>query len=426
VTCGVGHRQRVASSGDCAPDIDACDAGPCDCVYDTWAQWGDCQSESCGTGLRSRARDVIAQPRGLNCDGAEDVEQCEVACTCDAAEWTPWQQCPVTCRGPGASPRRERHRDVWRGAGCATVETSPCLVPACARPCSERSAHMTTSCDADSGHACTVRCEDGYRPVEASAICADGVYLQEVGCEPVSCDEPPVVANALDLSRCAGIADGGECRVRCITGFELTGGPLQPLQCSGGKWLSRAGSPLDSDICTPLSCGPVPAIPHGVGDCAGPGECEEFGCEPHFALTEPLACIAGNWNHPRCVPGDGEPYRAPAPAPAAWRILKTVFEPESSSIISRPSTANSAVAVAAGTEAGKQRSLSDESTGSQSSQRRSSSSTDSANSDSSRKNSSASSTASDSDGPLSLRGAGVNLEGVCVEPPEARFPFYDN
>ena len=114
---------------------------------------------------------------------------------------------------------QHRERAVWRGAGCEGSQTQICNLPPCDRPCRESKEHMAQPCDVLSGDACLVKCEKGFVPVNAAAICSDGAFLSPVACRPAGCTNPPAIANA-DVAACAGTAEGGECRVRCEPGFE--------------------------------------------------------------------------------------------------------------------------------------------------------------------------------------------------------------
>jgi len=193
-SCGGGTKRRnrvvAASPGKggrpCMPEdsseIEACNMQSCDeCVDGVWGGWSDWSSCSatCGTGFRSRHRDVSQHPNhcGAPVTGVEDdFAPCDaaVACVpdadCQLSEWTPWTECSSECFGV-----TERHRHILSfpsggGKPCSMEplkELEACNpAPSAATPDGCAGAQAPSACQmaawGDWG-SCSVSCGDGQK-----------------------------------------------------------------------------------------------------------------------------------------------------------------------------------------------------------------------------------------------------------------------
>ena len=123
-------------------DNKACHRGACpiDCDVSEWGHWSVC-SQTCGAGLRSRARMVVTPVLavGAVCPNLSEARHChDQPCPIDCvlSHWLSWEECDVTCGGGS----RTRHRHVAQGAlhggACAgDSENEPCNIFGCPVDC---------------------------------------------------------------------------------------------------------------------------------------------------------------------------------------------------------------------------------------------------------------------------------------------------
>merc|ERR550532_704707 len=110
---------------------------PVNCKVGDWTAWGKC-SETCDGGTKTRAREVIVEPEygGKRCPALEETmvcntDQCPV--DCKVGDWKPWGECSLTCGGG----TKTRARDVIEepkngGALCSALEeTMDCNIDQC-------------------------------------------------------------------------------------------------------------------------------------------------------------------------------------------------------------------------------------------------------------------------------------------------------
>ena len=136
---------RAASGAVCPPtkEVQTCNLGPCsrDCKVTTFARWTKC-TVSCGTGVKARARAVVAQarPGGSACPPLTQVHACGlVTCPVDCAvgAFGVWSACSRTC----GSGHKFRRRSIsvapqYGGKECpALAKVKRCNTYACPTDC---------------------------------------------------------------------------------------------------------------------------------------------------------------------------------------------------------------------------------------------------------------------------------------------------
>ncbi|CAD7937054.1 unnamed protein product [Amoebophrya sp. A25] len=143
VSCGSGVHSRsrtiVGTTQDGCPALTetaVCDLALCvvNCKVTPWGPWSLCDSEC--EKERKRTIEVTPGPGGSQCPELSEKEKCEQKdCTsnCQVSHWSSWGLCSTTC---GTSVRT-RVRDVLAqpggsGAACPDlVESEDCSVPSC-------------------------------------------------------------------------------------------------------------------------------------------------------------------------------------------------------------------------------------------------------------------------------------------------------
>ncbi|XP_052257629.1 SCO-spondin-like [Dreissena polymorpha] len=106
-------------------------------VWNVWAQWSACSS-TCENGTRLRMRTCDGPFNGGDeCEGAEtEVNDCwERWCPVDGVwtDWTPWEECPVTCGGSLQNRSRDCLGPYYDGANCTgeSAESQDCNTDPC-------------------------------------------------------------------------------------------------------------------------------------------------------------------------------------------------------------------------------------------------------------------------------------------------------
>eukprot|EP00927_Polykrikos_kofoidii_P044148 TRINITY_DN38197_c0_g1_i1.p1 TRINITY_DN38197_c0_g1~~TRINITY_DN38197_c0_g1_i1.p1 ORF type:complete len:2209 (+),score=307.63 TRINITY_DN38197_c0_g1_i1:90-6716(+) len=298
------------------------------CAVHDWSSWEAC-SRSCGDGHRKRVR--RRNNLGVVCgaDSAKlvlsETSRCfEQPCWCGFGEWSAWTDCSATC-GFG---RRERRRLALASvnAGCQPLaDVAPCEASnICDVPCSWGASSVTAlpgaeyvdrdslfRCEAlASGRSCDFTCVEGFVPA-TQLVCLSGAFMRTSGgstgplCEEASCEDPPEVAHAGDLTYCVGASAGTTCAVACLDGFVKSGGNAV---CRRGVWSKVA--------CQPAACiGDLPSVPHAASSvyagCGGQRErpsamaiadCPPLECDDGYeARGSQATCVRGTWVMPICV-----------------------------------------------------------------------------------------------------------------------------
>ncbi|CAD7946234.1 unnamed protein product [Amoebophrya sp. A120] len=101
---------------------------PQDCEVSDWSDWSEC-SAHCGSGVRHRVRSVVKEAKGGGkaCPNTSDMENC-ASKTCNAdcqlSDWTSWDTCSQTC-GSGLQVRRRDVISAPEGSGQCAAPSSP-------------------------------------------------------------------------------------------------------------------------------------------------------------------------------------------------------------------------------------------------------------------------------------------------------------
>ncbi|XP_067839671.1 sushi, von Willebrand factor type A, EGF and pentraxin domain-containing protein 1 [Heptranchias perlo] len=164
-------------------------------------------------------------------------------------------------------------------------------------------------------------CNTGfYVKGEKKRTCqADGEWSGQLpSCQPVSCGEPPQIANG-NVEIKNGILFQDQVRYHCNHGYQLVGSPVRI--CQGNRHWHSESSPS----CVLVNCGRPPAVKHGhfKGPDSGLDSRVELYCEEGYALSgnAVLTCQKdGKWSgnqHPECIP-----LRCPEPPPENHLIVR--------------------------------------------------------------------------------------------------------
>eukprot|EP01079_Euglenida_sp_SAG-EU17-18_P010160 gene10160-1834_t len=146
-----------------------------------------------------------------------------------------------------------------------------------------------------SGSHCTVMCLAGYMPSVPDVFCNNGMW-EPAGtvCLPSGCPAP-AMANAADLSPCAGMQSGMSCPFACLPGFVPS---TSEVICYAGVW--------STGVCNPMSCKTAPVVPGAVDTVACAGTASGAPCAIHCAagstaIPSAAMCNAGLWSVVQCV-----------------------------------------------------------------------------------------------------------------------------
>jgi len=303
-SCGQGSRSRgrlitkLASDGGAGCNLALSQMAPCsgldcgnatglnilkvDCAWEPWSDWGPC-SLGCGGGQHNRSRNVSTLPRngGRPC-AAEEPEQiapcntqpCGEENCVDAewADWSPWEECSVSCKGGGTT---RRSRKVGRHANH------------CGRPAAGLSAEAA-SCNEDVPCEPTVDCSfEDWSTWSACAKPCEGVQnrSREI---TVGAGGGTACEGSLRQSRSCADASAG-CN---ISSFALPGGP-----CTFQDWTDWADCPCSCGGCQQLRRRGWQR-PQGSPGCSGAmAATRACGTEPCEApCGEPVDCAWSHWS----------------------------------------------------------------------------------------------------------------------------------
>eukprot|EP00929_Paragymnodinium_shiwhaense_P115839 TRINITY_DN8499_c0_g4_i1.p1 TRINITY_DN8499_c0_g4~~TRINITY_DN8499_c0_g4_i1.p1 ORF type:complete len:3773 (+),score=615.61 TRINITY_DN8499_c0_g4_i1:363-11321(+) len=287
---------------------------PVECELGDWDVWGPC-SKTCGTGQRLRAKRILVfAANGAECHMPEEAQPCnEHACPSDCvrAEWSPWAGCSHTC-GPGV---RSRTRPVVAhpahgGKPCGETPTmvQNCKQAECPQHCSFGQWGQWGTCD--------ITCGDGW--THRSRLVAVEPKFGGKDCGP-----PPAEKKKCGLAECPvdcsykTWGDWSTCTLSCGSGFrqrvraevpalfggkpcfagasqnELCNGQPCPIDClwlEWSQWTSCSKS-CEAGVSTRVRHY-ARAAEYGGKPCLGPGK-ESPVCNPQAC---PVDCVWEPWS----------------------------------------------------------------------------------------------------------------------------------
>jgi len=117
-------------------EIEAVTNHKCDCTYEPWGPWSQCDGEGvvtkesplgCGEGTQERSRELKWDLRngGKECGDKTEERNCDAGCCpvdCKYTEWGDWSMCPEHCDGKEYTVEKHRSIEVQPECGGKTCE----------------------------------------------------------------------------------------------------------------------------------------------------------------------------------------------------------------------------------------------------------------------------------------------------------------
>ena len=217
-SCGSGHRTRnrnvisAAVGGLCnfsLKDSTLCNTRPCPCKVGTWSTWSKC-SRSCGSGLRTRNRHIVEH--GGSCDyDLEGRESCNTQpCPCKVGTWSTWSSCSRSC-GSGHRTRNRRIVQLAQNGGsCGYSLTSivSCFKKPCPIPCKVGTWSTWSSCSRSCGSGLRRRNRRIIQLAQNGGSCGYSL-TSSVSCTDKPCPVPCDVSEWSAWSRCSRSCGSG-------------------------------------------------------------------------------------------------------------------------------------------------------------------------------------------------------------------------
>jgi len=267
-SCGVGSSTRkrtkgvFASQGGAECDGDAEETKHCTekecpihCEWNEWETWSTCD-KSCGTGARSRKREVrVAVKFGGNpCPGeAQQKGDCEDrACpeSCEWSSWGDWNTCTDTCGGGSSSRVRFIMKNAsFGGQDCSgsKYDTRECGTQKCPEDCKWDSWGHWHVCKKTCGNHSTYRERRVMHLASSGGRPCEGEHMEEKSCNLPECPKDCQWGPWSDFTSCSATCAGGnQTRSRKHLDEAQAGG----VDCAGNFTEVR---PCNSDHC-PVDC----------------------------------------------------------------------------------------------------------------------------------------------------------------------------
>jgi len=232
--------RNQAYNGAACPSLSesrACNTSPCpvDCAVSGFGAWSAC-SETCGDGTQTRERSVTQDPmyNGTACPALVETRSCkdrDCPVHCDVSEWGAYSECSETC-GTGS---KTRTRDMITapqhgGDECpALEETIACKLVDCPVDCVVSEWGAFESCTETCGEGTKTRLRQIITdPLHGGAECPADL-TETVPCNERECPVDCVVSEFGEWGECSVSCDPGQqTRSRTITQESLHGGAACP------------------------------------------------------------------------------------------------------------------------------------------------------------------------------------------------------
>jgi hypothetical protein len=284
-TCDGGHRNRarvIAQSprnggtpcepaavmewGACAQDL-CSQPAVVDGLWGDWQDWGLC-SRSCGTGYRSRGRQIVSEPLngGKPATGPAQVyEECtllacnDAAVDCQFGDWQEWGACSATFKGTKARSRVILRYAERGGKGChaALAQVTTCNVMSIAElrgptvDCAFGAWELWSVCSKSCGGGSQTRQRSVVTPAQNGGAGCEGSTHEAMTCNEQVCN-PDCDADVdckwgqwQEWSACTVTCGGGE-----TTRYRSIEKPAMNLGSECAAADSREVAP-----CNPTPCG---------------------------------------------------------------------------------------------------------------------------------------------------------------------------
>ncbi|KAH9509326.1 hypothetical protein Btru_046779 [Bulinus truncatus] len=210
---------------------------PTDCILSQWEEWTEC-SQSCGqSGLRARARQILAPEKcGGTCTGGTfESEPCNIRCcseNCEFSAWSSWSSCRCSnnsCGDPSSWNICVRYRDKIKNASCGGYCDNLVFQQQCVRPCCYKDCIMGAW--APWGE-CDARCDSSGFRVRNRLVIQESdcggtpceYESESTTCKGPCCPQDCVIGQWSDWSACSTVCGiGNTTRTRYIK-YPVCGG----------------------------------------------------------------------------------------------------------------------------------------------------------------------------------------------------------
>jgi hypothetical protein len=226
---------------------------PINCKLSAWTSFGKC-STSCGSGIKTRTRDVIhiARHGGTACGNTEIAKSCaKDSCPvdCVVSGWGKYSACSKTCGGGAATRRRSVKRAaVHGGKKCPAIKASTkCNTRRCPVDCVTANWNAWTECTVTCGGKGTkVRTRRAKVASAYGGVKCDLRQSKSCGTQkcPVHCDVG-AWSNWSDCTKTCGT--GTKTRTRKIVSKASAGGRTCPDLVNDAHCATTA-CPVDCDV----------------------------------------------------------------------------------------------------------------------------------------------------------------------------------
>lgn len=174
------------------------------CTFGVWSEWTAC-TKTCGSGTRTRSREVTAAEDAAACGCLKEAETCNVddcSVDCEMSSWSDWTACSTDC-GSGTTTRSRKVITPAAESGmCPCLEeAAPCEGTRCPRDCKLSDWQPWGDCSAPCGHGTKTRSRTLEADAQHGGKCDD--LTESAACMDKPCPEPCEMSDWSDWSTCA-------------------------------------------------------------------------------------------------------------------------------------------------------------------------------------------------------------------------------